>query len=1249
MKFRTLLIGAIFVCGSLISRAQVFEMYNHGFETSETPGVRIVPTTGASYDNTLAASGSRSIKLTQLSDSDVEMITDTIDFSQNTTLRYIAIEFDHINNISVPAGQTIIGQIYVKRASQGDDQWTQVTGLNHYDISEGNYSAEFRRTSSFHRMAYSDWNSNVMTNDNWHHERFNVNDLITPSTATAERKLLIKFVLKSRLSGSAAGMGWWIDNLTVRSSQSQMVTPTTMRCYPDGTFLPSSRGARIELDATTTVSQGINPDSVYLYYKVGEGNAAPIRIDMQPVSGVANRYQARIPFEGYDTLMQFYCVARDATTNANSITFPRAANSWVSYRCVRGSEQLGVETPGFVGTSNSTHVPFPPYYVAKSEWVYDSALLHDAGYDVGGITDMRFTVAATNSLQARNQFQIRMKNAPTSHSVPTDIYTNFPYTSGYMHIVYDSTLVIPEMGAGATMTIHLQDTFFYAGKDIIMQMIYYNETPTAGTTVKAIAAPATKSTIFQSMGSMDVSDPYTTPQYEYADERNTTRPAFVLTEHKNQPLLYDLGVEAFLMPTYYQPITSQPASIQVRLKNYGALTANAVRITYIIDNATTGHFDWSGSLAGQASVNVTLTSSVNLSAGYHTLKAWVEDTLTASGSNYRDHEPYNDTCFTEFIVCDGPMSGTRRVGGSGADYNTIEELLYSLSRCGVDDSLIVRLTAGSYPPFTMPAIPGTSDQNYIVFQPVSGNVTFYADETTGSTEIVNVDSADHIYFRNIKFVRRSGALSNMVMLGMESHGCHFENCTFVDSLANASATMRISSLLHTGFSNNVVVSNCTFTGGNTGLSLMGQASDILSSGCVVKGCKFSGQYTTGLSVQNQSGVLVERNEVYDVLSNSSYVFLMYECYGQTRVLANKFYTSHGAGAVGVSNVHGTSAQHLLIANNMVVCDDDGTANLLRSPFNIIQGEWMDVLYNSVQMRAPNRTNIAAATFGGGVLSNSRFINNIAASLDDMNFAFNFLPGSETSNSISNNIYYSTGATLNRWSGTSYSTLADWASATGDSLSAMVNPVFLNGSLVDLRTYSRLVKGVGVPMTEVTVDMFDTLRSTTATCPGAFEFTSLFYDYEPEALVQPGADNCSLPNEVELVVRLRNNGVNAYDPTGSVPLKVAYRVNNNATQQVTCTRAIPGEDTIEFHTGRMLSLPPSGLNDATYTIKVWTISANDPNQTNDTNVFSVISRYHPGAPNDVAVAVNYGATATITPAAGIDNWAVYNSTAAPRRN
>lgn len=1229
-------------------------MLYQGFEASETQNYTVSPSANGTPGTTFYKSGSRSMTLTQSNTEEVELILDTLDFRPQALqdVRYVSLEFDHFTDVAVNSSYDYtMCKIFYKRGSQ---DWQPFQVMN-YDRTNGG-TDDFEMIGAFNRDSYNsysnDWNQ-TPSNDLWKSERFNLNNQLGADVAVSERVLLFKFVFRRHLSSGAAGH-WWIDNVKVRASSSLMVRPSiTMVLYPDGLDHPSSRGAHIELNATTTVAAGINPDSVYLYYRVGSDPTA-IRVPMSPVSGVTNRYSGDIPFYGYDTAMYFYCVARDNTSNANIVTFPLAANSWVEYRCVRGVEQLGVTTPSFTGTSQTVQFPFPAYCNNRSEWIYDSALMASAGYGPGAITALRFTTAAHTNTVTRPQLQIRMCNAPTNYHPDTTVYMEYPFTSSYMRVVYDGPFTINEANAGIEQTITLQDSFYYAGKDLVIQVLYAGtDDNITATSIKTIPTIPGKKTLWLDGHTSDMGGSPFNPNstnFTKANWISNQRPAMVITQHANLPLFYDMGVSSLVSPSYEVPMMMNSRNVLVKLKNFGALPINSVRISYSIDDTIFGSYDWSGTLAGGASQQVTIANNVNISAGYHTLCVWTEDSVISGGQQYRDHEPYNNAVCSPFIVCDGALSGVRTIGGTNPDYNTIEEFLFSLSRCGVDDSLIVKIAPGMYKPFTMPSVNGLTASHYVAFEPMSGTVTLYADTSTTATSIVNLDSVDNIRFRNINFVRLNGALTDMVTLGMTSHNCHFENCHFVDSLNNPSAALRISTLINTGFSNGLYVDNCIFQGGNIGVDVRGQASDILSSNCTIMNSIFSGQSENAVKVQNQNNVVVEHNEMYDVASASSYVLYINECYGTSRIMANKIYTSHGAGGVGVNNAIGTSATHFLMANNMVVCEDDGLAAQLRSPLNIMQTNWADIVYNSVKLvAAPNRNNVAAATFGGsGTPMNSKFVNNIVVSLDNTSYALHYSPGTETSNTVGHNVYYSNSSTLNRRSGAAYASLEAWQMVEpSDTNSISVNPNFLNGSSVDLRTYNRLVKGVGMPLSNVTTDMFDSVRSATATCPGAFEFVSLPYDFEPEALISPEASTCYMPSQVELKVRVRNSGVNGYSGSG---LTLSYQVNGGALQTLNITDSIPPEDTITLSTGAMLSLPASGTNDATYQIMVRTTFAADPNQTNDQNTFTVISRYHPATPANIidSTNVDYATPATITPVTGIESWPVYDNNTASNR-
>lgn len=1264
MKTKYLLLGAIFAVFGLTGRAQVTEMYTQGFESGETVNYSGAPSSGVRYSTTIRSVGGRSMKLVQNTTQDVELVLDTIDFTQNTTLRYIALRFDHICRVPMNSSDDFaMGMIYYKRANQ--TTWTALS-RQEYNQSGGNgtFSNDFASSDSFKDQSYSDWwSTNVPTvsNSQWRSERFDLDNVMTSGVPASERKLLIKFVLHFRtLSGTldTVNAAWWLDNIRVSASSERMVTPKiTMVEYPTVEMYPNSRGAHIELQATTTVSAGINADSVYVVYK-GGSDETQHRLYMTPVQGVANSYECRIPFYGYDTLMRFYCVVHDATVNSSRARYPVSEEEWVEYRCVRGTtEQPGLVTPGFTPTGSTGEYPFPWDADHRSEMVYDSALMRGAGYGPGAITAMRFTLASgVTQERTERRFQVKMKNVPANYALEMDEnYYMYNFTREGMQTVYDSALRIPVMPSNLDYTITFQDTFFYTGNDIIMQITYDGLSDHSSPVyVKTISAPTGKQTIFSYGGEASYGyEPFTWPRdFTRTLHLEAKRPAFIFVETSLQPLLYDAGISELVDPNYDVPMTERPDSIRVKLKNYGERELNAVRISYNIDGTVTGHYDWSSSLAGGAETEVLIATGVNLPAGFHMLTVWVEDTVTSNGGRYRDHEPYNDTSRSAFVVCDGAMSGVRNIGGANADFNTIEEFLFSLSRCGVDDSLTVRLAAGQYPPFRMEAVPGLSEQNYIVFESrtPATRAVLYSDSTTGAASIVNLEEVNNVRFRNIDFKRINGPLTDMVTLGPGSENCRFEGCLFEDMLTNPVASLRVNALVNSGNADDLTVDTCVFRGGNIGVNVRGAAPDDYSEGVVVRRSLFEGQYSNAVKVEYESDVRVEDNEMMDVLSNSSYVLLLNGCSGEIGLERNRIYTSRGAGALALSDVAGSgSTGRALVANNMLVCADDGTANQLTTPLNVIQGEWIDVVYNSVQLNAPTRMNVAAASFGGGVLNNSRFMNNIVACVDNMNFALNYLPGSSTTNEVKNNDYYSNGTVMNRRGGAAFVGIEGWRTAVPeDSLSVSVNPNFLNTTIVDLRTYNRNLKGVGRPLATVGIDMFGNVRGDSVTCPGAFEFSSLPYDFEPEALVSPELETCNMPGSVELAVRLRNSGIGVYDSTNTNRLSLSYRVNNGAVQTMTVDETIPADDTVTVWTGRMLSLPSNTYSDAVYTLRLWVSSADDPNQTNDTNVITVVSHYHPVAPANILDSIAYSASDTITPTAGVDTWQVYGLGSAPRR-
>ena len=1264
MKTRLFILGTIFTILGFGLKAQVNVVYDHGFEATETAGCTVTPSTNYEYSTVYYKGGERSIRLLQSKTSDVYFVTDTIDLTSFTGSRYyMTLEFDHMCNIETNSGSDIqIGLLDVKLANQDDESYRPLTGID-YDKDRDEWSTEFNSTSTFSRESYSEWGDGTLSNSEWKSERFNINDLIISSVPPENRKVIFRFTLKKRTkSGNVpATAGWWLDNMRVRVSQNQMITPkVNMILYPDGGAHPSSRGARIILDARTDVVQGINNDSVYLYYMVGS-DSTPVRLPMVSQGTFLRndemswtRFSARIPFYGYDTLMYFYCVVKDATVNSNEATFPASAGTWVKYWCVRGVEFAPDYTPeSMVSNIQSSLFPFIQYADTRSEWVIDSASMRNAGYGPGSITAFNFIVAQNTQTQVRPKYQFRFRNAPNSYSVPAN-EDAVPFTIGYMEPAFDGDLTIHQMSSNSYLPVLLTDTFYYAGGDIVVQAINNGTTNPQAVALKMLNNPNSKKTkYFYGKSASYGANAYTDPEMTVSSFTDTKRPVMVMKSYKNQPLVYDAGVSALRFPSSSNPVITQPTYVEVTLKNFGAQTINSVDVNCSIDDTMVYSNTWTGTLAPGATTNFTVVTGLSLSAGYHKLKAWTSDTLTVGTLRYRDHEPYNNASNlnnpsdTSFIVCAGPLNGVRTVGGQNADYATIEEFLFSLSLCGVNDSLVVRLKSDTiFAPFTLPVVDGVTPQHYIVFEPQGARAKIGHDYS--GQFMVNMVNTGNIRFRNIDFVRYAGPLTNMVMMGENSDNCRFEGCTFTDSAS--SSTPRITAMIYSGFADNVTVRNCRFTGGGIGVDISGQAIDLRSTGATVEDCYFIGQYTNAVNVANMNNVTVVRNEMYDVMSNDSYVMQMNGCYSTVRVMANKIYTSHGAGALGAGKVNGSSANRALIANNMIESADDGNANLLTTPFNIIDGSWVDVVYNSVKMTAPTRNNVATATFGSPALNNSRFLNNIVACYDNRNYALNFASYSQPSNTVGHNVYYSEGAALNKMGTTLYPNLEQWMVAVpSDNASMSTDPVFLNSTLVDLRTFNRFIKNVGMPLTTVTTDINDSVRGTVHTCPGAFEFQSLYYDFEIESMLSPEADVCDMPNDVELVFQLFNSGSHDFVPSSSHHLTVAYTINGGATVNCPVTRTVRTNDTLVFHTGHILHLLPNGQWDSVYNFHVWIDCEEDPNQTNDTTDFTVVSRYQQPSSRTYNQLVPFATAPMVTiPDSVVTLWPVSDNPAAPMK-
>ena len=96
---------------------------------------------------------------------------------------------------------------------------------------------------------------------------------------------------------------------------------------------------------------------------------------------------------------------------------------------------------------------------------------------------------------------------------------------------------------------------------------------------------------------------------------DTTKVNFTYTA----PLTNDAGISAIAIPN--GTVTTASVTPSVTLKNFGTAPLTSATIYYKVDNGTEANKAWTGSLAPNATVSVTLNSITGYSIGGHTFKA----------------------------------------------------------------------------------------------------------------------------------------------------------------------------------------------------------------------------------------------------------------------------------------------------------------------------------------------------------------------------------------------------------------------------------------------------------------------------------------------------------------------------------------------------------------------------------------------------------------------------------------------------
>jgi len=662
------------------------------------------------------------------------------------------------------------------------------------------------------------------------------------------------------------------------------------------------------------------------------------------------------------------------------------------------------------------------------------------------------------------------------------------------------------------------------------------------------------------------------------DVRNTIKPDIGADEF-NLPA-NDAGIMAIISP--FNSSSTGTHGVRAVIRNFGNDNLVSANVQWSVNGIAQPSFIWSGNLVSGDTISA-IIGNYNFTQGTSTIKAW---TNQPNGSIDGIHA--NDTAIQDITICSGPLAGIYTIGGSSANFPTINAAVNSLRYCGVSASVTFNINPGTYnEQVVIDYIPGTSSVNTVVFKSANNDsnsvVISYAPASSTANYVLKLSSTYYVQFKNISIVNATQSnFGRVVELSNGSSYNTIEGCRLEMPVTTSSNYAGIYSPntidQYNTFKNNLILN------GYYGIYNYGTNATTLERGNKIEGNIIKGFYYYGIYSYYQDSAVINSN-VIENGSNSGTVYGISAGYNDNLVSVskNKVYV-HGSGTSANYGIYiyycdNTSSQLGVISNNFV--SQSGTSGSIYGIANYYSS-YQKYLYNSVNITSGSTTGGAFYSTNG---SNIDLYNNIFSNTG-VGYAYYIGTTSAIENSNYNNIY-ATGASLAYW-GAAVTDLAALKTASGKDLNSVsVNPDYI--SIADLHVYTPALNNLGTPLSEVVIDIDGQPRSITTPDIGADEFTPLPIDIGVKAIYEPTISYAQVGAHVPIKVIVKNYGAN--DVIG---INVGYKLGNGVPVMNFINDTLSSNETDTFTLANPLAVI-QGAN----MLSVYTVLATDANHLNDT--------------------------------------------------
>lgn len=488
----------------------------------------------------------------------------------------------------------------------------------------------------------------------------------------------------------------------------------------------------------------------------------------------------------------------------------------------------------------------------------------------------------------------------------------------------------------------------------------------------------------------------------------------------------------------------------------------------------------------------------------------------------------NNTIVQYFCV---GLSGTYTIDFSapngGTNFATFTDAVKALS-CGVFGPVVFNVAPGQftfYESIEIPAINGASAVNTITFNGNGNKISYATDAIRPST--VMFYGADFITFNNLTIeTTTTGASANAFACHLWSGADNnkFNNCTFIvpqgATSSTASACFSISgndisattggTVGNTGGNGNIL-NGCTFQGGYYGASFYHNTNaGSAATGNQVINSLVQDFHSTGINIGYQNG-FIARNNILERPTKTSAAtsYGIFITSGSINSVVDRnfirdlfvalpttpsIHTNQGNGIANNSST-ATLNNENIITNNVI---NGMSGNGQQSGVYLLNSQFCKVYYNTVNLNDVNSTTTSSATYGiyasnttGSGIDIRNNIVSITRGGTGSKYCIYLASAPPVCNY--NNLHMgATTGTTNYYGTTTGTTspqltFAGWQSVGKDLNSTIVNPLFVNAAVGNLRPISAAMNNTGTPITGITTDYTGATRNPTTPDVGAYEF------------------------------------------------------------------------------------------------------------------------------------------------------------------